>query len=76
MHALQIIKSKSHFIVLETMFGVTSIYPTIEPMEDMARVLQCNGLRCNDNVTWLPTITVNNAELKRIANATKLNIAH
>jgi hypothetical protein len=66
MHAIQVFKSKTKFLIIEIMFGVAQA-AYVENIEDLARHLKCNSLYNNPKALRLPFVHVNNAELKRLA---------
>ena len=63
-HVLQTFKSKTHFVFVETMFGVSNPQ-YIAPIDEFNHAWRCNALKDNPNVLVLPVVFVSNSELKR-----------
>jgi hypothetical protein len=70
--AIQVIKGKKLFVIIETMFGVANSGYAY-PLDEFSHYWRCNALKSNPNTIHMPTIFTSDREVKRLADSGKLN---
>ena len=72
MKAIQIIKGKKQFVIIEVLYGLADSGYSLD-MHLLGHTLSHSALMGNKDTVMLPTINTTDKEVRRVADMNKLN---